>query len=89
MSQKALVIKTAKSLFTLTSLSIPKPGPGTILVKVKAVGLNPVDHFIQSRDSLPNVKYPAILGFDAAGDVEELGEGVQGFNKGDRVYVCL
>ncbi|KAE9396778.1 GroES-like protein [Gymnopus androsaceus JB14] len=86
MSQKALVVETAKTPFVLKSVPIPKPGPGELLVKIMATGLNPVDHFVQAYDLLPNVKYPIILGCDAAGTVEELGEGVQGYTKGDRVF---
>ncbi|KAE9384260.1 GroES-like protein [Gymnopus androsaceus JB14] len=50
-----------------------------------ATGLNMVDRFVQAHDLLPNMKYPLVLGFDAAGSVEGLGEGVQGYTKGDRV----
>ena len=89
MSQKALVVETPKAPFVLNSVPIPKPGPGQLLVKVMAVALNPVDHIIQAYDRLPGVQYPAILGVDAAGSVEDLGEGVEGYTKGDRVYVPI
>lgn len=89
MSQKALVIETPKSPFVLKSIPIPTPGPGELLVKIMAIALNPVDHIIQAQDLLPGVPYPAIIGSDAAGIVEGVGEGVEGFTKGDKVYVSL
>ncbi|KAJ3720290.1 chaperonin 10-like protein [Lentinula guzmanii] len=86
MSQKALVLEKPKSPFVLSSIPIPKPGAGEVQVKVLACGLNPVDTAVQARDIIPNVKYPTILGLDVAGDVEEVGEGVEEYVKGDRVF---
>ena len=66
----------------------PKPGPGEVLVRVQAVGLNPVDWKMRSgaaKERFP-VEFPAILGRDVAGIVRELGEGVEGFKEGDSVY---
>lgn len=66
----------------------PKPGPGEVLVRVQAVSLNPIDWKMRSgaaKDRFP-VEFPAILGRDVAGIVRELGEGVQGFKEGDRVF---
>ncbi|KAJ7441499.1 GroES-like protein [Mycena galericulata] len=84
--QKALVIKEAKAPFTLsTTWPIPKPGPGEILIKIKAAALNPVE-WKQQRDGIVIKKYPAVVGLDIAGDVEELGEGVEGYSKGDKVF---
>lgn len=63
----------------------PAPGPGEVLVKVKAAGLNPVDYKTATNGN-PNWSYPHILGVDAAGVIEETGEGVSEFRKGDRVF---
>ena len=66
----------------------PKPGPGEVLVRVQAVSLNPIDWKMRSgaaNERFP-VEFPAILGRDVAGIVRELGEGVQGFKEGDRVF---
>lgn len=87
-TQKALLLKTAKSSFALETTNTPTPGPGEILVKVQATSLNPIDWKIQ-KYSLIVKDYPAVLGVDAAGDVEELGEGVTGVSVGDRVLVHL
>ena len=89
MSQKALVLQSMFGSFEV--VTIPKPTSalkGELLVKVRATAINPVDWIIQARE-LPYIaddKYPAILGLDIAGDVEDVGEGVTGFNKGDRVF---
>lgn len=71
----------------------PKPSPakGELLVKVKAAGVNPVDWKIRSgmfRGGL-DFTMPATLGFDVAGEVAEVGEGVKKFRKGDNVFAYL
>ncbi|OOE14278.1 zinc-binding dehydrogenase [Fictibacillus arsenicus] len=63
----------------------PAPGSGEVLVKIKAAGLNPVDYKTATNGN-PNWSYPHILGVDAAGVIEEIGEDVTGFQKGDRVF---
>lgn len=66
----------------------PKPGPGEVLVRVEAASINPVDWKMRSgeaRERFP-LEFPAILGRDLAGVVRELGEGVQGFAEGDKVF---
>jgi NADPH:quinone reductase len=63
----------------------PVPGPDEVLVKVKAAGLNPVDYKVATNGN-PNWTYPHILGVDAAGVVEDTGEGVANFQRGDRVF---
>ena len=66
----------------------PKPGPGEVLVAVRATGMNPIDWKMRSgvaRAIFP-VTFPAILGYDFAGVVRELGDGVKGFAIGDRVF---
>lgn len=67
----------------------PVPAPDEILVKVYASGVNPVDWVIRNGaiDALkPLMPLPMILGWDAAGIVEECGSDVTGFQKGDAVY---
>ncbi|THU90594.1 GroES-like protein [Dendrothele bispora CBS 962.96] len=84
--QKALLIESKRGRFVVSSIPKPTlPPPGELIVKVKAAALNPIDWKIQAYD-LFYEKYPAIIGNDVAGDVEEVGEGVVGFKKGDRVF---
>ena len=82
--QKALYLVAKQGSFALKSAPIPRPGPGEILIKQAAVGLNPIDAKIQSLGFFLK-EYPAILGLDLAGTVEEVGEGVTNVKKGDRV----
>ena len=83
--QKALFLETpVNGEFRVRAKAIPKPGPGEVLVKIHATGLNPVEWKIRAFNFLVE-KYPVILGLDAAGTVEDVGEGVSTLAKGDRV----
>ena len=65
-----------------------KPGPGEVLVKAGAVGVNPVDLAIRAAKH-PYAKLvtpPYIPGAEAAGEIIALGEGVEGWRIGQRVY---
>jgi len=66
----------------------PSPGPGEVLVRVKACALNRLD--IWTRQGMPGVKIslPHILGCDIAGEVEKLGLGVRGTRVGKKVVVA-
>jgi NADPH:quinone reductase-like Zn-dependent oxidoreductase len=66
----------------------PRPGPGEVLVAVRAAGVNPIDWKLRSgaAQKLYPLTFPAILGYDVAGTVRELGEGVKDFAIGDRVF---
>jgi NADPH:quinone reductase len=61
----------------------PEPGPGQVLIRHQAVGLNFIDTY--HRSGLYPVKLPAVLGLEGAGVVEAVGEGVERFKPGDRV----
>ncbi len=63
----------------------PEPGPGEVLVRLRASALNHLDIWI--RKGLPSVPKPRILGADGAGVVEALGDGVTGFDLGERVVL--
>ena len=63
----------------------PTPGPGEVLVRLRAASLNHLDVWV--RKGLPSVPKPRILGADGAGVVESLGEGVEGLRPGDRVVL--
>jgi NADPH:quinone reductase-like Zn-dependent oxidoreductase len=63
----------------------PEPAAGEVLVELRAAGLNHLDIWV--RKGLPSVPKPRILGADGAGLVAALGEGVEGFEIGDRVVL--
>lgn len=63
----------------------PVPGPGEVLVELRAASLNHLDVWV--RRGLPSVPKPRILGADGAGVVAALGDGVEGFAVGDRVVI--
>ena len=62
---------------------LPPPGPGEVRMRNTSVGLNFIDTY--HRGGLYPVKLPSGLGMEAAGVVEMVGEGVEGFAPGDRV----
>ncbi|KAL5486254.1 hypothetical protein ACEPAI_7300 [Sanghuangporus weigelae] len=82
--QKALILDKPQGEFSVGTRPIPKPVPGELLVKVHATALNPLDWGIRQYGIIVK-EYPVVLGLDSAGSVEEIGEGVEGFAKGDRV----
>ncbi|MFG2719844.1 NADP-dependent oxidoreductase [Streptomyces sp. NPDC048416] len=66
----------------------PHAGPGRIRVAVRAAGVNPVDWRVREGQVLGAhpLSLPAGVGLDAAGVVDEVGEGVEGVEPGDRVF---
>ncbi|WP_367047732.1 NADP-dependent oxidoreductase [Streptomyces sp. Je 1-332] len=66
----------------------PHAGPGQIRIAVRAAGVNPVDWRVREGQKLGAhpVELPAGVGLDASGVVDEVGEGVEGVEVGDRVF---
>ncbi|MFE7782221.1 NADP-dependent oxidoreductase [Streptomyces nigrescens] len=72
----------------LMDLPQPEPGPGEVLVRLSAAGLNPVDWKLADGmfgDAVPAV-FPLVLGSDGAGEVLAIGSGVRRFTIGDAVF---
>jgi zinc-binding alcohol dehydrogenase/oxidoreductase len=69
----------------LDEVEDPVAGPGEVLIRLKAASLNHLDVWL--RQGLPSVPKPRILGADGAGVVEALGDGVDGFELGQRVVL--
>jgi NADPH2:quinone reductase len=67
----------------LAELPIPEPGPGQVLIRVEATGVNFIE--IHFRKGVYKSSLPLVPGSEAAGTVEELGPGVTGFEAGDVV----
>lgn len=67
----------------LVDLATPEPGPGQVRVRHEAIGINFIDTY--QRSGLYPVRLPCILGSEAAGVIEAVGENVSGLKAGDRV----
>ncbi len=84
---KALAIRRYNAPMKMMELPRPEPGPGELLVRVRAAGVNPLDYKI--RDGAVKVllpfSFPLILGTDLAGDVAAIGPGVTKSKRGDAV----
>ena len=72
----------------LEEIPIPSPGPGEVLVRVHAAGVNPYDTYMRTGNYAIKPQLPYTPGSDAAGIVEALGEGVTRVKRGDRVYTA-
>ncbi len=64
----------------------PRPGPGQVVVRIHAAGVNPVDTYIRSGSYAAKPALPYTPGIDAAGVVESVGPEVSRVKPGDRVY---
>src|SRR5580698_9700924 len=68
----------------IVDLPDPHPGPRQVRIAVRAAGINPSDW--KKRQGLMDPELPQTLGYEAAGVVDQLGEGVSGVRVGDRLY---
>ncbi|MES2072092.1 MAG: zinc-dependent alcohol dehydrogenase family protein [Pseudomonadota bacterium] len=86
-SMRALVLENYGDSFISSTIARPRPGPGEVLVRIHASGVNPLDTKIRSGNAAhAKTVLPAILGIDLAGVVEAVGPGAGGFKPGDEVY---
>jgi NADPH2:quinone reductase len=86
---KAMIIREfgGPEKFELAEMPKPVPGPGQVLVKLKATSVNPVDYKIRMHPgNWAGVPVPAILGYDAAGVIEAAGDRVTHLKPGDDVF---
>ena len=75
-------------VLTTTTERLPEPGPGQVRVKVRAIGVNPVDHKTYSGAmSADPARLPIRLGSEASGVVDAVGDGVTTATVGDEVIV--
>jgi len=83
---KAAQIPRAGADFEIVEREIPKPGAGEVLIKVQACGVCHSDMFTK-EGAWPGIQYPRVPGHEVAGLIEELGDGVSGWTKGQRAGV--
>ncbi len=83
---KAAVLHQAGAPLVIEDVAVPQPGPGEILIKVKACGVCHTDVHLANGEWRLH-KLPLILGHEVVGLVEELGPGVTQFKVGDRAGI--
>jgi NADPH:quinone reductase len=85
---KAIVVREfgGPDVMTLADVPDPTPGPGQLLIRVHAVGVNPVETYIRAGTYARKPNLPYTPGSDAGGTVEQIGANVTTFKPGDRVY---
>jgi len=87
-TNEALWLASPRAALRVGPAPVPAPGTGEVVVRVRAVAVNPVDAvsgFARRRFVYPWLRYPAVLGTDVAGEVAQVGAGVTSLAVGDRV----
>ena len=71
----------------VAEIPTPEPGPGQVLINLRAAGMNPMDSVLASGAWKPMpATFPMVLGADGAGVVEQLGDGASRFSVGDDLF---
>lgn len=85
---RAIVVREFGSpdVMKLEDVADPAPGPGQVLIRVQAAGVNPVESYIRAGTYARKPNLPYTPGSDVGGTVEKTGAGVTAFKPGDRVY---
>jgi NADPH2:quinone reductase len=87
---KAVLVREfgGPEVLKLEEVPTPRPGPGQVLVKIHAAGINPYDTYMRAGVYPVKPPLPYTPGSDGAGMIEAVGEGVNSVKPGDRVYVA-
>lgn len=75
-----------ETVLQVDDVAEPTPGYGDVKVRTRAASVNPIDTYIREGDVAPADDLPHIGGADVAGVVRTVGDGVDGFEPGDRVF---
>ncbi|WP_281534534.1 zinc-binding alcohol dehydrogenase family protein [Cryobacterium breve] len=86
-ANEALWLLNVRGGFEVRTSAHPTAGPGQVVVRVRAVAVNPVDAIVGPFRRLvtPWMRYPTVIGSDVAGEIAAVGVGVTRFQAGDRV----
>jgi D-arabinose 1-dehydrogenase-like Zn-dependent alcohol dehydrogenase len=85
-TMKVALVSKPGSDFQIVEREVPKPGAGQVRIKVQACGVCHSDVF--TKEGLwPGIQYPRVPGHEVAGVIDEVGIGVSGWKKGQRVGV--
>jgi NADPH:quinone reductase len=83
-----LAVRAARTggpeVFEVVDLPVPEPGPGQLRIRQHAIGINFIDTYF--RSGLYPMRMPAVLGQEGAGVVDAIGDGVEDWAIGERVY---
>ncbi len=87
---KAIVVREfgGPDVLKLETVQDPSPGPGQVVVRIRSVGVNPVETYVRTGTYTIKPTLPYTPGADGAGEVESVGTGVTTCKAGDRVYVA-
>jgi NADPH2:quinone reductase len=87
---RAIVVREfgPPSVMRLQDVADPAASTGTLVVRVRAAGVNPVDTYIRGGAYARLPQLPYTPGFDGAGEVESVGDGVTGWARGDHVFIA-
>ena len=84
---RAIIVTEYGATPAMAEMPTPEPGPGQILLKLRAAGMNPMDRLLASGDWRPMpATFPMVLGADGAGVIEKIGDGTSRFSVGDDVF---
>ena len=83
---KAAIIKEAGADFEIIEKDKPSPKKHEVLIKVEACGICHSDNFVK-EGGFPGLEYPRVPGHEVVGTIEEVGEGVSKWKKGERIGV--
>ncbi len=86
---RAIVVRAhgGPEVLKLEDVPDPAPGPDQVVVRLRAVGVNPVDVYIRSGAYARKPALPFIPGSDAGGEIEAVGANVKTVAVGDRVFI--
>ena len=83
---KAVQVPKPGADFEIVEREIPQPGSGHVRIRVQACGVCHSD-VITKEGLFPGISYPRVPGHEVAGVIDEVGAGVSGWKKGERVGV--
>jgi NADPH:quinone reductase-like Zn-dependent oxidoreductase len=79
----------APDVLHLATLPFPEPGPREVVIRTRFAGVNPIDCKTRAGYGIPVDRFPAVLGWDLAGTVVQLGTDVGRWREGDEVFGML
>src|SRR6266478_305582 len=85
-TMRAAQVSHPNGPFEIVERQVPEPGPGSVRIKVQACGVCHSDS-VTKEGLFPGIQYPRVPGHEVAGVIDEIGSGVAGWKKGQRVGV--